>query len=127
MNEFVVLSNEQIEFMVKVMDYILSHPTKTVAEIKTIFGLSSEQYEMIYSLAMPRERHRNLAGYYKSKYTYIYDHLAELIRAEKKHTKLTDSIWAILQEAGVRPKNQAAKIEVEEAAEKDQEPLLMSL
>lgn len=127
MDDFVVLSEKQVEFMVKVMDYILSHPTKSVAEIKAIFGLSTEQYNMIYDLAMPRERHRNLAGYYKSKYTYIYDHLAELIRAEKKHTKLTDSIWEILQEAGVGPRNQVAKIEVEEAPEKDQEPLLMSI
>jgi len=111
MDDFAVLSEEQVEFMVKVMDYIFSHPTKTVADVKAIFGLSSEQYEMIYSLAMPRERHRNLAGYYKSKYTYIYDHLAELIRAEKEHTKLTDAIWAILQEASVGPRNQTAKIE----------------
>lgn len=129
MDEFIILPNEQVEFMNKVTDYIFSHPSKSVADIRKAFNITSEQYNMIYDLAMPRERHRNLAGYYKAKYYYLYDHLAELIRNEKKHTKMTDAIWAILQEAGVGTKNQVAKIDIEEgeAPENTQEPLLMSL
>ena len=44
-----------------VMDYILDHPAKTVRNVKDMFGLNGEEYDMISELMMPAMRRREAA------------------------------------------------------------------
>lgn len=39
-----------------VVDYILDHQAKTVRNVKDLFGLSGEEYDMISELMMPAMR-----------------------------------------------------------------------
>lgn len=44
-----------------VVDYILDHPAKTVRNVKDLFGLNGEEYDMISELMMPAMRRREAA------------------------------------------------------------------
>jgi hypothetical protein len=44
-----------------VVDYILDHPAKTVRNVKDMFSLSGEEYDMISELMMPAMRRREAA------------------------------------------------------------------
>ena len=44
-----------------VVDYILDHPAKTVRNVKDMFGLNGEEYDMISELMMPAMRRREAA------------------------------------------------------------------
>lgn len=106
MGKWTVLPPDQIDEMVEVQDYILEHQTYdiSVAQIRKLFGLTSEEYNMIYDLLMPRVRSKNANEYWKSKSQYLHSHTADRIRKRVLRTeekKLGDKVWAILEDAAV--------------------------
>ena len=60
----IVLPQFQIDGMVEIMDYIMTHPGASVERIKTKFNLNENEYHMIYDLCMPHIRHGNTAKYW---------------------------------------------------------------
>ena len=65
----IVLPKFQIDGMVEIMDFILTHPYKyTVDDIKRKFDLNEEEYQMIYEFCMPHERHRANERFWVSRY-----------------------------------------------------------
>ena len=118
MDDFVLLDPDQIKFINQVMDYILRYPMKTVGEIKKKFKLSEDQYQMIMDVTMPHIRAGNVGSYWKNKYTMLRDAISERIRQTKKESRkqLADDIWKIIEETGVGPLNQSAKLDLGEPA-----------
>ena len=48
-----VLSRDEIDSIVDVIDFIIVHGSVSVRDVKRRFGLTSEEYEMIMDLSMP--------------------------------------------------------------------------
>ena len=76
----IVLPQAQIDEMTEVMDYILAHPSDTVIAIKNHFGLTNDEYNMVYDLCMPSVRKGNKVAYWKNKYASVMNFLKEQIR-----------------------------------------------
>ena len=99
--------------MTHVMDFMLAHKQTPVIDIRNKFDLTKEQYSMIYDLMAPIERYLNLAGYWKTKYNTEHRAIMARLREEKKHTKLTNDIFQILDGCETGKKNEASKIEID--------------
>ena len=56
-----VLNLDECRKINTVVDYILDYPAKTVRNVKDLFGLSGEEYDMISELMMPAMRRREAA------------------------------------------------------------------
>lgn len=72
-----------------VVDYILDHPAKTVRNIKDMFGLSNEEYDMISELMMPAVRRREAARKADQEITKLK---MQLMAKDEKITELEDQI-----------------------------------
>lgn len=80
MVNMIVLPQDQIDEMKKIMDFILKNPLVSVAEIKEHFDLLSEEYEMIFDLCMPSIRRKNSEKYWRAKYSGVMSFLKEQLR-----------------------------------------------
>lgn len=110
-----VLNSDEITTINAVMDYILKNPAKTVGSIKKRFGLSEEEYRMIFDLTMPHIRTDSAKSYWKTKYLMLRSQISELVQNNKK-SKLAPELWSILENCDVSDKNMLAQ---QEAAEED--------
>lgn len=66
----IVLPQDQIDTMVKVLDVILHNELAgklTVEDMKAKYNLTPEEYDMIYDLAMPFIRKQNEKGLWKTR------------------------------------------------------------
>ena len=108
-----ILDPDQITVMNSVMDYILKNPAKTVGTIKKRFGLSEEEYRMIFDLTMPHIRTDSAKSYWKTKYLMLRGQISELVQNNKK-SELAPELWSILENCDVSEKNMLAQQEAEE-------------
>lgn len=108
-----VLDPDEIKTINAVMDYILKNPSKTVGTIKRRFGLSEEEYRMIFDLTMPHMRTDSAKSYWKAKYLMLRGQISELVQNNKK-SKLAPELWSILENCDVSEKNMLAQQEAEE-------------
>lgn len=95
--DMIVLPGDQLDKMVDVIECILSPKGMNVAAIKKKFNLTSEEYEMIFDLAMPRIRHNNGNEFWKNNYLALRNQIYERLREEEYGNKLATDISAILQ------------------------------
>lgn len=114
----VIIPQDQIDFMIKVMDYIRKHPNAIVIDIRQRFGLSKEEYDMIYDLMMPLIRGGNMSSYWKTKYVTLREAVSDRLRSERlkpgRNLKLADDIWAIVESNHVGPLNVNANEDLQE-------------
>ena len=109
----VVLDPDQITAMNAVMDYILKNPAKTVGSIKKRFGLSEEEYRMIFDLTMPHMRTDSAKSYWKTKYLMLRGQISDFVQNNKK-SKFASELWNILEKNDISEKNQFAKEDLED-------------
>jgi hypothetical protein len=82
-----VLSQDDIDKIVPVISEILKpNPERSVAWIKERFGLTSEEYEMIFELAMPFIRDHTMQDYWASQY---YRLLSKIEAENRKNPEST--------------------------------------
>lgn len=110
-----ILDPDEIKTINAVMDYILKNPSKTVGTIKKRFGLSEEEYRMIFDLTMPHIRTDNAKSYWKTKYLMLRGQISEFVQNNKK-SKLAPELWSILENCDVSDNNMLAQ---QEAAEEE--------
>ena len=128
-NDFVLINQAQIDNIVVIMDYILTHPIVTVGDIKRRFGLNEEQYQMIFELCMPHMRHRANERYWIMKYKSIFAALQELYvdAVEKKRKTISiEKINEVLKKNDIGTYSKESKDileEYESDEEEDYEPL----
>lgn len=62
------LSHMTAEDLSKIIDYIIKHDTgnKTVGEIKAELGLTTEEFNELYTLAMPSIRGNNEGRFWRT-------------------------------------------------------------
>jgi hypothetical protein len=72
-----------------VVDYILDHPAKTVRNVKDMFSLSGEEYDMISELMMPAMRRREAARKADQEITKLK---MQLMAKDEKIAELEDQI-----------------------------------
>ena len=111
-NTIIVLPQFQIDGMVEVMDYILSHPMATVGKIKDKFDLNEEEYQMIYDFCMPHERIRSNERYWIIKYKGVLSALEMQIgfaESKKRKTVKLDKLKEIVKKNSIGNKNELNK------------------
>lgn len=101
MASFSTLPQHEIDEIVKVADYILSHQSsiKSISEVKKKFGLTTEQYNMVYDFCMPLIRRWNVnEGYWNTRYKRFKMRIVTAIRMDKselaekiRHIVVTDN------------------------------------
>ena len=88
---------DEIDGISKVMEYILAHQGQsiTVGSVRKKFGLTREQYDMIYDLCLPLiRRWTNNDGYWKARYRRFKLRITTALRGDKSELglKLKDVI-----------------------------------
>ena len=92
-----ILSKDEIDLIVSVADFILKYPNRSVAEIKQRFRLTSEEYDMIFELCMPRIRAGSAAAYWRTKHHMLAARVKRVID-QAEPSKLKDNILGALKE-----------------------------
>lgn len=94
----VVLPQDQIDDMNKIMDYILannSNPNVSVADIKKKYKLTGPEYDMIYDLCMPLIRNRNTNdSFWRKQYLRLRLRVSATVRRNK--SPLANKLRAVL-------------------------------
>ena len=84
----VILSEGEIARIISVIDAILSSNSNvSVAEIKKKYGLTSEEYNMIFELAMPFLRKACPGNAWRGKYQALRHRLWELTKTDDPHLR----------------------------------------
>ena len=84
----IIIPQDQIDIMVKVIDDITKHPSgKTVEWYKEHYELTSEEYEMIMELTMPFIRCNGARSYWRERYREL---IKNLRLWAKTHAKTID-------------------------------------
>lgn len=120
----IVLPQFQIDGMVEIMDYILSHPAATVEKVKKKFNLNEDEYHMIYDLCMPQERNRCNERYWITKYKGLLCALDEAVgyaKDKKMNTIPVSKIEAIMKQHGVSLNNRSYQEALESCEISDKE------
>lgn len=76
----VILPQDQIDSMVKIMDYMFKYPRVSVYDVKQRFSLDDYEYEMIFDLTMPLIREANIKKYWYTKYRGLVRKIEEFER-----------------------------------------------
>ena len=85
----IVLPQDQIDKMKEIMDFLLKNPTGiTVQQVKDMFKLTSDEYEMIYDFCMPLIREKSVKQYWAVKYKHFVEELKRLIKQRKNITDI---------------------------------------
>lgn len=99
-----VIPQDEINYINKIQDYILSHPAATVGKIKERFILDEDEYKMAFDFCMPCIRNRTYEHYWITRYKTLYCGLEELLREAKElgHTTIpVNSIRRIFNNATI--------------------------
>ena len=121
----IVLPQFQIDGMLEIMDYILSHPAATVEKVKIKFNLNEDEYHMIYDLCMPQERNRCNERYWITKYKGLLCALDEAVgfaKDKKMKTIPVSKIEALMKRHGVSLKNSSYQEALESCEIPNKEP-----
>lgn len=106
----IVIPQFQIDGMVEVMDFILSHPYRySVEQIKQQFNLNENEFRMIYEFCMPHERHRANERFWVMKYRSVYGAVGKLVENMKSnhHRMISiDKLETILKNHGIGKQNE---------------------
>lgn len=78
-----VLSRDEIDSIVEIIDFINVHSAVSVKDIKRRFGLTSEEYEMIMDLTMPFIRSSSGSRFWQIAYMTIRAKLERLYEKYK--------------------------------------------
>lgn len=113
-----VLPGAQINFMVAVMDDLLKNPGKKVADFKTKYNLTSEEFNMIYDLTMPLIRAKNGRQYWASKYYELLEMMRRAVYNDQ--SKSAERIRAVLEASAPSAERKTLK-EMEEDLEDENE------
>lgn len=121
----IVLPQFQIDGMVEIMNYILTHPGVNVGKIKKKFDLNDDEYRMIYDFCMPHIRHAVNERYWLIKFKGLYAAIEERIEWSKRNNKPFVTIKVleqVLKHHAIGGKNDEAKdafdsCDLEEVAE----------
>ena len=92
-----ILPQDEIEQIVTVCDFIIRFPSMSVGDIKRKFRLTSEEYEMIFDLCMPKIRAGSSSAYWRTKHHMLASRIKNVID-QSKPSKLKDDILAALKE-----------------------------
>ena len=109
-----VIPQAQIDEMVEVMDYILAHPSISVADIKKHFELTAEEYNMIFDLCMPSIRKGNKTAYWKNRYSSVMNFLKEQIRYVFETKDIKGFFKNILEYYSLNCDDKTLKIEIDD-------------
>lgn len=74
-----ILPADEIDYIVTVSDFILKFPNLSVGDIKKKFRLTTEEYDMIFELCMPRIRAGSAAAYWRTKYHMLVAKLKRIL------------------------------------------------
>lgn len=92
-----ILSQDEIEQIVTVGDFIIRYPSMSVGDIKRKFRLTSEEYEMIFDLCMPKIRAGSSSAYWRTKHHMLASRIKNVLD-QSKPSKLKDDILVALKE-----------------------------
>ena len=87
------------EDLSKLIDYIVKHDTgnKTVGDIKAKLGLTNEEFDELYTLAMPAIRGYNEGHFWKNAYLHLENGIALAIAGKNTTDKKINIIGDILK------------------------------
>ena len=103
-----ILPADEIDYIVTVSDFILKFPNLSVGDIKKKFRLTSEEYEMIFDLCMPRVRSGSAAAYWRTKYHMLVASLKRVLGPAKSCALKNDILYTI-QECEASDSNELVK------------------
>lgn len=92
-----ILPADEIDCIVTVSDFILKFPNMSVGDIKKKFRLTSEEYDMIFELCMPRIRAGSAAAYWRTKHHMLAARVKRVIDRAGP-SKLKSDILGALRE-----------------------------
>lgn len=126
-----ILSGVDQDKIIEVSDYLanLADYNVTVADIKKKFGLTNEEYNMIYDLTMPAIRRSNGEKFYKFCFRNIEKEIDQVIRyvslnpKEQTNEELFDYIKRRLADISLRAEETYRKHELglDDSAEEETE------
>lgn len=98
------LAHMEAEDISKLIDYIVKHDTgkKTVGDIKAELGLTNEEYNELYTLAMPAIRGYNEGRFWCVAYSQLEVGIENAISGKKSLEKKVQKILDILSRKSVR-------------------------
>lgn len=103
-----ILSADEVDRIVQVEDFIMKFPSMSVREIKKKFHLSSEEYDMIFELCMPRIRSGSAAMYWRTKYHMLTAKLKRVL-GPAESCELKNDILYTIRECEASDNNELAK------------------
>lgn len=92
------------EDLSKLIDYIVKHDTgkKTVGDIKVELGLTNEEFNELYTLAMPAIRGYNEGRFWKTAYNQFETAMSSAIKGKKSLEKKLEIVGDVLKRKGLR-------------------------
>ena len=128
-DDLIILPKEQIEKMVRAIEFLLAHQGVVVADFRRKFRLTKEAYNMIFDFAMPFYRKQSNTGYWKAKYSMQRDAIKGLLKTarsflRKPHTdreiadeyrNLIKKLNAVIEESDVGRLNIRRQKELDES------------
>ena len=115
-----ILSADEVDRIVQVEDFIMKFPSMSVGEIKKKFHLSSEEYDMIFELCMPRIRSGSAAMYWRTKYHMLTAKLKRVL-GPAKSCELKNDILYTIRECEASDNNELAKGDWDDGEDNNQE------
>ncbi len=91
------------EDLSKLIDYIVKHDAgnNTVGDIKAELGLTNEEFNELYTLAMPAIRGYNEGRFWKNAYLHLENGLAKAIAGKNTTDKKINIIGDILKRRSI--------------------------
>ena len=74
-----ILPQEDVEKIVMAADYIMAHQSMAVGVIKKNLDLTTEEYDMIFELCMPRIRAGSAAAYWRTKHHMLASRIKRIV------------------------------------------------
>ena len=115
-----ILTPDEIDRIVEVEDFILKFPSMSVRDIKKKFHLSSEEYDMIFELCMPRIRSGSAAMYWRTKYHMLTAKLKRVLGPAESCALKNDILYTI-RECEASDNNELAKGDWDDGEDNNQE------
>ena len=92
------------EDLSELIDYIVKYDTgtKTVGDIREELGLTREEYNELYNLAMPAIRGYNDGRFWKTAYSQFETAMSNAIRGKKSLEKKLEIVGNVLKQRGLQ-------------------------
>ena len=116
----VILSADQTDRMVKVMDYIFKHSSDyriSVYQIRNKFHLTQDEYNMIFDLCMPFLRHDSIVSYWRIRYKFVINNLKRLLASDVKLKDYKEALESIIERSKTSDMNNVANMDYSDDAE----------